>query len=93
MSQFIFQCTLSTPNNEPLYKTYRGIGMTYAELLTDILANVLAMQELGIHIRRYEEPTPMDLYYCWAFDEDIVYHIYCIDSQYNVEFRLTAKHS
>ena len=88
-----FQCTLSTPNNEPLYKTYRGLGQSFMELMADIHANVQAMQELGIHIRRYEEPNPMDLYYCWAFDEDIVYKIYCTDIQFNVEFRLTAIHS
>lgn len=93
MNDIQFQCTLSTPTNAPLYKTYRGLGLTYIELLADIHANVQAMQELGVHIIRYEVPKPMDLFYCWTFDEDIVYNIYCIDSQYNVEFRLTAKHS
>lgn len=92
MNNIRFQCTLSTPTNAPLYKTYLGLGLTYIELLEDILANVQAIKELGIHIIRYEVPNPMDLFYCWNFDEDLVYNIYCIDSQYNVEFRLTAKH-
>lgn len=91
MNDIQFQCTLSTPNNRPLYKTYQGLGLTYIELLADIHANVQAMQELGVHILRYEEPHPMDFYFSWTLDETLVYIIACEDSQYNVEFRITPK--
>lgn len=93
MNDIQFLCTLSTPTNKPLYKTFRGLGLTYIELLEDIHANIQAMNKLCVHIIHYDEPNPMDLFYCWCLDEDIVYNIYCEDSQYNVEFRLTAKHS
>lgn len=93
MSKFLFQCTLSTPNNEPLYKTYRGIGLTYMDLLSDILANVSLMLSFGIHITRYETPTLDDIMRCWVTDDELVYTIDCEDSQYNAEFRLTAKHA
>lgn len=92
MSNIQFECTLSTPTNEPLYKTYRGIGSTYIELLADILANVKAMQELGVDIISYEEPNLTDFFYSWTFEEELVYNIVCVDSQFNVEFRITPKY-
>lgn len=91
MSKILFQCTLSTPNNKPLYKTYSGIGRTYIELYDDILVNVQAMKKLGIHILRYELPDPIELFNCWKDDKDIVYTIQCVDSQFDVEFKLTPK--
>lgn len=92
MSTIQFQCTLSTPNNKPLYKTYRDIGLTYIELLADIYANVKAMRELGVPLRQFELPTVDDIIRCWVTDDELVYTIQCDDSQYNVEFRLTPKH-
>lgn len=92
MNTIQFQCTLSTPTNKPLYKTYRGISETYLELLSDINANVQAMQELGIHIIRFEVPKPIAIFHCWILDEELVYTIQCEDSQFNVEFRLSPKH-
>lgn len=93
MRNIQFQCTLSTPNNKPLYKTYRCIGLTYIELLADIHANVKAKVSLGIQIIQYDEPTLEHIVRCWSSHKELVYTIHCIDSQYNVEFRLSAKHS
>lgn len=92
MRNIQFQCTLSTPNNKPLYKTYRGIGLTYIELLADIHANVKAMTSLGIQIIQYDEPTLEHIVRCWSSHEELVYTINCIDSQFNVVFRLLPKH-
>lgn len=92
MSTIQFQCTLSTPNNKPLYKTYPGIWKTYIALMADIYANVQAMYELGIHISYYKSPCLHDIMRCWVTDKELVYTIHCEDSQYNVEFRLTPKH-
>lgn len=88
-----FQCTLSTPNNMPLYKTYRGIGLTCMDLSSDILANVALMISCGIHISTFKTPTIDDIMRCWIADEELVYTILCEDSQYNVEFRITAKYA
>lgn len=93
MSKFIFQCTLSTPACKPLYKTFRGIGPTYMDLLSDILANVALMLSYGIHITTYETPTLDDIMRCWVCNDELVYTIHCEDSQYNAEFRLTPKYT
>lgn len=92
MRNIRFQCTLSTPTNAPLYKTYRGIGMTYIELLADIDANVKAMTELGVPIRHIDIPTLDNIVRSWASTKELVYHIYCVDSQFDVEFKLTPKY-
>lgn len=88
-----FECTLITPNNEPLYKTYIGLGLTYAQLRDDIDANVLLMLELGLPLRHFDVPTIDDIMRCWVADEELVYTIECEDNQYNVEFRLTPKYN
>lgn len=93
MSTTQFQCTLSTPTNAPLYKTYRGLGFTLIELSMDIADNVSLIHSLGIRIQNYKQPTIDELYDCWMYGKELVYTIECINSQYNVEFRLTAKHS
>ena len=92
MSKYQFECTLSTPTNKPLYKTYTGIWQTYIDLLADIYANVSAMLSYNIHITRYDTPTLDHIMRCWVTHEELVYTIYCEDSQYNVEFRLSPKH-
>lgn len=93
MRNIQFQCTLSTPNNKPLYKTYRCIGLTYVELLADIVANAKAMLELDIPLRHYDVPTLEQIVRCWSSNEEQVYTIECDDSQFNVEFRITPKYS
>lgn len=88
MSNVRFQCTLSTPNNEPLYKTYSGLIMTLVDLSMDITENVRAMRLLDIHIVDYKLPIIDQLYDCWMNKVELVYTIACEDSQFNVEFRL-----
>lgn len=92
MSTTHFQCTLSIPTNAPLYKTYRGLGLTLIELSMDIADNVRAMHLLGIHIQDYKQPTIDELYDCWMYGKELVYTIECEDSQFNVEFRITPKY-
>lgn len=93
MSNIQFECTLTTPGTEPLYKQYYGLMMTFIDLSTDIMANVNLLRAIGIHIVDYKVPTLDELLHSWNTNEELVYTISCRDIQFNVEFRLTAKHS
>lgn len=93
MSNIQYQCTLTTPFMEPLYKTYSGLMLTIIELSTDITENVRAMRFFDIHILDYKQPTIDELYDCWMYGKELVYTIECEDSQFNVEFRITPKYS
>lgn len=92
MSNVRFQFTLITPCNEPLYKTCSGLINTLIELSVDITHNVLLIRSLDIHIVDYKLPTIDELYDCWFNKVPLCYTIDCVNSQYNVEFRIAPKY-
>lgn len=92
MSNIQFECTLTTPGTEPLYKQYYGLMTTFIELSMDIMANAKLLRLVDIHIVDYKVPTLDELLHSWNTNEELVYTISCRDTQFYIEFRLSPKH-